>query len=75
MSLVLHNDPNSQNLLSPGGMEGANDLLEVELGLEPLVDPGDDDDGNNVRAPCLSTIALPKVVISLLTPNSRRSAP
>ena len=75
MSLVLHNDPNNQNLFSPGGMEGANGLLE--LGLEPLVDPGDDDDGNNVRAPCLSnsTIAPPRVVISLLPPNSRRSAP
>jgi hypothetical protein len=59
MSLVLHNDPNNQNLLSPGGMEGANDLFE--LGLEPVVDPDDDDDGNNVRALCLSTIATPRV--------------
>ena len=47
MSLTLHGDANMQNVLSPAGMAGANDLFDLVL--EPLVALDDDDDDANVR--------------------------
>ena len=47
MSLTLHSDANMQNVLSPAGMAGANDLFDLVL--EPLVALDDDDDDANVR--------------------------
>ena len=49
MSLTLTGDATNATLLSPAGMMGANDLLD--LGLEPLVCLGDEEDANHVRAP------------------------
>ena len=40
MSLVPHADQNHGMLLSPGGMDAAQDL--IDLGLEPIADLGDE---------------------------------
>ena len=48
MSLVPHADQNHGMLLSPGGMEAAQDL--IDLGLEPIADLGDEDVANAVSA-------------------------